>query len=124
MTCDFCAIAADSSLADVVAEWPDAIAFLPRRKHGRRGCATGHTLVVPRAHVIDAAADPLIAASAMARAAELAARLRQQGDLRAFNIIINAGEEATQTVNHLHIHLVPRRKDDGLALPWSGRRIA
>lgn len=33
-----------------------------------------------------------------------------------FNIVINDGESAGQTVNHGHIHLIPRRKNDGLRL--------
>lgn len=36
-----------------------------------------------------------------------------------FNIVINAGSDATQTIEHMHVHLVPRRRDDGLLLPWS-----
>ncbi len=35
------------------------------------------------------------------------------------NLITSAGREATQTVFHLHIHVVPRRDGDGLALPWT-----
>jgi histidine triad (HIT) family protein len=36
------------------------------------------------------------------------------------NIITSAGSDATQTVFHLHLHVVPRRAGDGLALPWTG----
>lgn len=38
-----------------------------------------------------------------------------------FNLITSSGRWATQTVKHLHIHYVPRRKDDGLTLPWTGQ---
>jgi histidine triad (HIT) family protein len=37
------------------------------------------------------------------------------------NIITSVGAEATQTVFHLHLHVVPRRFGDGLALPWTGQ---
>jgi histidine triad (HIT) family protein len=37
----------------------------------------------------------------------------------AFNLIISSGAEATQTVEHAHLHYVPRRLGDGLLLPWS-----
>jgi histidine triad (HIT) family protein len=35
------------------------------------------------------------------------------------NIITSVGSAATQTVRHLHVHVVPRRRGDGLQLPWS-----
>ncbi|WP_353107799.1 HIT family protein [Gordonia sp. (in: high G+C Gram-positive bacteria)] len=38
-----------------------------------------------------------------------------------FNLIVNAGEAATQTIDHLHVHYVPRRRGDGLTLPWTGQ---
>jgi histidine triad (HIT) family protein len=117
MTCAFCAIAAGAGPATVVAEWPDALAILPRTDpDGKRGCTEGHTLVIPRAHVRDFADDPIVFAATTARAAELAARLG--GD---FNVITSKGTPATQTVFHLHVHLVPRRDGDELALPWSNR---
>ncbi|MCK9461440.1 MAG: HIT domain-containing protein [Proteobacteria bacterium] len=36
-----------------------------------------------------------------------------------YNIITSKGTDATQTIQHLHFHIVPRHKDDGLQLPWS-----
>jgi histidine triad (HIT) family protein len=36
-----------------------------------------------------------------------------------YNIITSMGEYATQTVFHLHVHIVPRRLNDGLHLPWT-----
>ena len=53
----------------------------------------------------------------MSRASILAHAMRQP-----MNLITSKGREATQSVFHMHLHLVPRAKDDGLALPWySGR---
>lgn len=116
MTCAFCDIAAGVGPARIVAEWPDALAILPRG-----GCTDGHTLVLPRAHVPDFAADPVITAATMARAAELAVRLAT--DTTDFNIITSRGALATQTVWHLHVHLIPRRPGDGLALPWNNEPV-
>lgn len=76
----------------------------------------GHLLVVPDTHVEHAKADPNIAAGAMDIAALVAARYRSS------NIITSIGPEATQTVKHLHLHVVPRHKDDGLTLPWTGQK--
>ena len=39
------------------------------------------------------------------------------------NLITSRGRAATQSVFHLHLHLVPRADNDGLALPWhSGKK--
>ncbi|WP_456228936.1 HIT family protein [Streptomyces sp. YJ-C3] len=73
----------------------------------------GHVLVIPRAHVADVGVDPAVSARTMRRAAELAA------DLGECNIITSRGESATQTVFHLHLHVLPRYPEDGLALPWA-----
>lgn len=39
-----------------------------------------------------------------------------------FNLILNAGAEASQSIEHLHLHYVPRREGDGLVLPWTGQQ--
>lgn len=36
-------------------------------------------------------------------------------------VITSIGADATQTVFHTHIHVVPRRPGDGLTLPWTGQ---
>jgi diadenosine tetraphosphate (Ap4A) HIT family hydrolase len=51
----------------------------------------------------------------MQRAAEYAL-VKVSGDC---NLITSDGAAATQTVKHLHVHIVPRRDGDGLTLPWS-----
>jgi histidine triad (HIT) family protein len=38
-----------------------------------------------------------------------------------FNLILNAGETASQTIEHTHLHYVPRRRNDGLILPWTNQ---
>lgn len=78
-----------------------------------RPVTPGHLLVVPVEHAASAAADPALAAEAMWLAASLA---RQH---ESANIITSIGSLATQTVYHLHVHVVPRREGDELALPWT-----
>lgn len=78
----------------------------------------GHFLVVPRKHVTHAFGSPFHAG----RAVEFAARLAAEMDLPSANFITSAGHPATQTVMHLHVHVVPRREGDGLHLPWTGQR--
>jgi histidine triad (HIT) family protein len=81
----------------------------------------GHVLVIPRLHVpsfaefeaghAEAMADTFAAACAWARDSRSAAGWDA-------NLLTSAGPLATQTVPHLHVHVVPRRPGDGLALPW------
>src|SRR5258708_25057224 len=80
----------------------------------------GHFLVVPREHVSDALESPHRASQAM----RFAAALANEMGLKAANFITSAGKDATQTVFHLHIHVVPRRPGDGLALPWTNQPAA
>ena len=80
----------------------------------------GHFLVMPRRHVTTALEPfaPIVLGGTM----RLAAILARQMDLLDCNFINSAGPLATQTVFHLHVHVVPRRKSDGLHLPWTGQR--
>lgn len=119
--CVFCDIVAGDAEAVVVRQWVDTIAILPREKDGKRGCTDGHILVLPRVHVPDFIADPVVSAVTALRLAELAGELRDHTG-EDFNEITSAGPDATQSVFHLHRHLVPRRPDDGLFLPWSAVR--
>lgn len=78
----------------------------------------GHLLFISREHVKDALEDPEVTARVMKAACEWAASFTDQ-----CNIITSAGSSASQTVFHLHIHVVPRRAEDGLLLPWDTHRI-
>lgn len=78
----------------------------------------GHFLVVPRKHVAHALESPFHAG----RALQFAGYLTREMSLRSANFITSAGRDATQTVFHLHVHVVPRKPDDGLPLPWTGQQ--
>jgi histidine triad (HIT) family protein len=78
----------------------------------------GHRLFVPRDHVVDALDQPHITAHVMQYAAVWA----NQMEMGPCNLITSCGREATQSVFHLHIHLVPRHDGDGLHLPWTGQQ--
>ena len=106
-TCVFCAIVAGNAPATVVNEWDDAIAIVPLGP-----VVEGHVLVIPKAHVKDLADDPQVTAATMFRASTFAAQLASA------NIITSMGRAATQSVFHLHIHVVPRAEDDQLMVPW------
>jgi histidine triad (HIT) family protein len=105
----FCQIVSGDAPASMVHEWDDAVAFTPLNP-----VTEGHVLVVPKRHVTDALADPVVAGLTFRAAADYARRNDED-----VNLITSAGADATQTVFHLHVHIVPRRADDGLLLPWS-----
>jgi histidine triad (HIT) family protein len=77
----------------------------------------GHVLVIHRDHDEHAAAtrDSCIRASVLMA---VAAEYIQVRGLQA-NIITSIGPDATQSVYHTHVHVVPRRERDGLPLPWT-----
>nr|WP_083472580.1 HIT family protein [Kibdelosporangium phytohabitans] len=100
--------------ATIVREWKDALAVRPRSG----GVHAGHVLILPRVHVPDAGTDPIVTAAVMARAAELMA------DIPSANLVTSKGAPATQSVYHLHVHVVPREPGDGLPLPWTPQHAA
>ena len=106
--CVFCAIIAGTRAADLVLEEEGAVAFLDVKPLFK-----GHVLVVPRAHVETlpdlpaASLAPLFgAAQRVCRAVEVA--LGADGSFVALN------NRVSQSVPHLHVHVVPRRRKDGL----------
>jgi histidine triad (HIT) family protein len=106
--CLFCRIAAGAEPAPLVLEDPGSLAFLDHRP-----LFAGHCLLIPRQHyetIADLPPDeiePLFAnARLLCRAMEDA--LGAEGSFLAVN------NRVSQSVPHLHIHIVPRRKKDGL----------
>jgi histidine triad (HIT) family protein len=106
--CIFCAIVAGKAPAHRVLEDDVCIAFLDMRP-----LFPGHTLVIPRAHretlcdVPRAELEPLMAnAQRISRALEAA--VGSTGTFVALN------DRVSQSVPHIHVHVVPRRKGDGL----------
>ena len=105
--CVFCGIIAGTEPATIAREWAEAVAFVPLDP-----VVDGHVLVVPREHVRDAVQRPCVTAVVMAHAAELASEYSSS------NILTSVGAPATQSVFHLHVHVVPRQAGDQLMLPW------
>lgn len=112
--CVFCRIVHELAPAKIIARWPDAVAFVPLNP-----VVEGHVLVVPSVHVMSFLDEPIVSAGVMFRAATLASRLGFPGE--GANLITSAGESATQTVFHMHVHLIPREDGDNVSLPWDVR---
>jgi len=117
--CVFCAIVAGAIPAHVVASDERTVAFLDARP-----VFPGHVLLVPRDHyatLVDlppTLIEPLFAAAQrMARAVEAA--MDADGTFVAMN------NRVSQSVAHLHVHVVPRRRKDGLrGFFWPRKRYA
>ena len=106
--CLFCSIVAGNVPAFKVADTPDGVGFLDIRPVFK-----GHVLVVPRPHVAqltDLPAELLPGFFGLVQrvAAAVPAALGAQGTFVAMNNIVS------QSVPHLHGHVVPRTKGDGL----------
>jgi histidine triad (HIT) family protein len=117
--CVFCEIIAGDRPAHVVFADDQAVAFLDARPVFK-----GHVLVVPRDHVVTlpdlpaAEVGPLFERVRLVSAAVPAA-LGAQGTFVALNNIVS------QSVPHLHVHVVPRIKGDGLrGFFWPRQRYA
>lgn len=112
--CDFCAIAAGLQSAEIVCEEPSWLAFFPTSPATR-----GHTLVVPREHVIDLwHADLALARDVMDGCVKVGAAIRAALRPEGMNLISSAGDVAEQSVFHLHLHVVPRWEDDRIGRIW------
>lgn len=112
--CDFCDIVAGQEPARVVWRNPEALAFLPLNP-----ATTGHVLVIPRRHYstildMDDAAARSLGAAVRVVAKGLCAALGPDG----LNVIQSNGTAATQTIDHVHAHLVPRWADDNMPDIW------
>ena len=118
--CVFCEIVQGKAPAIIVKKWSDAVAFVPLKPVVKE--EFGHVLVVPRVHVRDFTVDPDVTAATARRAAQLGAWIGvDEAAGKGLNMISSAGEAATQTVYHLHVHVAIRRDKDGLSLLWTGQ---
>jgi histidine triad (HIT) family protein len=117
--CLFCAIVAGSLPAFKVVDVPEGVGFLDTRPVFK-----GHVLVVPRQHVVtlpDLPASDLPGYFGLVQrvAAAVPAALGSQGTFVAINNVVS------QSVPHLHTHVVPRTKGDGLkGFFWPRTRYA
>ena len=117
--CVFCAIVAGELPAHVVAETEHTLAFLDQRP-----LFPGHTLVVPRAHVVTLRDLPApLLAPFFTEVQRLAAAI--EDGLGADGTFVAENNVVSQSVPHLHVHVVPRRRKDGLrGFFWPRQRYA
>jgi histidine triad (HIT) family protein len=108
MNCAFCRIVAGEVEAEVVWRSEDAIAFLDHRP-----LFPGHVLLIPAQHIATLADLPAAQVGPLFQTAQRLERAVEAA-LNADGSFIAINNNVSQSVPHLHIHIVPRRKGDGL----------
>jgi histidine triad (HIT) family protein len=106
--CLFCRIVSGELPATIVYEDDNAIAFLDHRP-----LFPGHSLLVPRVHVETLSDLPVKLVAPFFEAAQLLARAVESA-LDAEGTFVALNNRVSQSVPHLHVHVVPRRRKDGL----------
>lgn len=113
--CPFCEIV-DREDPDAREVYRDehTVAFFPTEP-----AVLGHTMVVPRRHISGIwQLDELTAQHVSVTVQRVAMAIRESLDPDGLNVIQSTGEAATQTVMHLHVHLVPRMVGDRIGRIW------
>ena len=108
--CVFCEIVAGREPAHVVLDDEVAMAFLDLRP-----LFPGHTLLVPRVHVETLAElPPDLVEPYFSRAQRLSALMEAPEGMGAAGSFVAMNNRVSQSVPHLHTHVVPRHRKDGL----------
>jgi histidine triad (HIT) family protein len=108
MNCIFCDIVAGRIPAEVVWRTEAAVAFLDDRP-----LFPGHVLLVPDRHTVTLADLPPEQVAPFFHAVQKLERAVEQA-LGAEGTLIAVNNRVSQSVPHLHVHIVPRHKGDGL----------
>lgn len=116
--CTFCDLIRGSAEVSVCHEDADSLAFMDIQPVN-----AGHVLVVPRAHY-DSLLDvpPEIGMHLFQVTMRLAGAIRRVTGCDDMNIVVNSGAAAGQDEPHYHVHIIPRRPNDGfdINLPFDG----
>ncbi len=105
--CIFCKIISKTIPSKIAGESANALAF-----HDNNPQAPVHVLIVPKEHVtsiLDVKGGHAQALSEMVLLAQDVAR-KEKVDGTGFRLVFNCGPDAGQAVDHLHMHLLGRRK--------------
>jgi len=112
--CIFCKIVAGEIPSSKVLETDEAIVFMDINPVNR-----GHILVVPKGHAANLADLPDDqAAHVGSLLPRLCRAVRSAANADGFNVVVNGGTVAGQTVDHCHFHVIPRFHGDPVHWPW------
>lgn len=112
MNCIFCKILNGEIPSNKVFENDNFIAILDAFPANE-----GHTLVIPKKHyenIFEIDEDTLKEGYAIAK--KIATSIKKSLNVKDINILQNNGTLAGQTVNHFHIHIIPRKENDKVVI--------
>ena len=112
--CVFCKIVAGEIPSFKLFEDDATVAFMDINPANE-----GHALVIPKEHSVDlySISDEALA-STVTTAKKVAAALSRTLNPDGLNLVQCNGPAAAQSVMHFHVHVLPRVKDDRLAMNW------
>ena len=84
----------------------------------------GHALILPKEHYANLFEMPEeLAADAMKLAKRIAELQKNRLHADGLNLVQNNGASAGQTVEHFHIHLIPRNNEDHVGVTWTPGKL-
>ena len=108
--CIFCKIVKGEIKSDIVYSDDNFIGILDIHPK-----AKGHTVIFPKKHFRNLLDMPSSLGNEMLESVKsVALDLIKQGEGEGFNVVVNNEPAAGQVIFHAHIHVIPRKKDDGL----------
>ncbi|SIR02453.1 HIT family protein [Aquipseudomonas alcaligenes] len=115
MDCLFCRIAAGAESSARVYEDEHCFAFMDIHPLGQ-----GHVLLIPRQHVEKLDQLPAATRRHLYQVFDelLAAQRRAGFGIEGSHLIVNDGKASNQHIPHAHLHLIPRKRGDGLGFGW------
>lgn len=115
MVCPFCRYVREDP-PDYLVLWENDLAFAIKDRYP---VSSGHTLIIPKRHVANlfhctpAEQAALLEGAHYVRTQMMKRSTRRDGKLpTGWNLGVNVGESAGQTVFHVHLHLIPRYNGD------------
>jgi histidine triad (HIT) family protein len=112
-SCTFCDLIHGAGEVSICYEDAEALAFMDIQPVN-----AGHVLVVSRRHYENLEDIPAaLAAHLFTVATRLVPAVKKVGNAEGINIVVNSGSAAGQDEPHYHVHIIPRRADDGFDVP-------
>ncbi len=114
-TCIFCKIVRKETYAAILYEDEDILAFMDIKPINE-----GHALIIPKKHaVLVEELDNELYLKLFPIARKIAKRIRDViPETTAFNYFIADGKDAGQEVFHVHLHIIPRKPNDGFGFTF------